>query len=113
MAEHFQRMDTDGSGGLSQDELKAMHEARGERGGKRGHGMRGGRGGHRGGMHMLRMADTDGDKSVTRAEFDAALAAHFAKADANGDGAISAEERKTMHETMRAERKAKREARGQ
>ena len=62
---------------------------------------------------MLRMADTDGDKSVTRAEFDAALAAHFAKADANGDGAISAEERKAMHETMRAERKAKREARGQ
>ena len=115
MAEHFAKADTDNSGGLSQDELRAMHEARGERhegkrAGRRGgeHGMRSG---GKGRAHMmLRMADKDGDKSVTRTEFDAALAAHFARADANGDGAISAEERKVAHEAMRSERKAKRQA---
>ena len=32
MAEHFAKADTDQSGGLSQAELAAMHEARGERG---------------------------------------------------------------------------------
>lgn len=112
MAKMFDRMDADNSGGLSQEELRAMHEARGERGqhehrrsGKRGHrGMRGG------GMHMLRMADSDGDRRVTRAEFDAALAAHFTKVDTDGNGAISAEERQAAHEAMRAERRAKRAA---
>lgn len=117
MAERFAKMDTDNSGGLSQAELRAMHEARGERHegtreGRRGgkHGKRGGHG-ERGAHMLLKMADQDGDKSVTRAEFDAGLAAHFAKVDSNGDGAISAEERETAHKAMRAEWKAKREAR--
>ncbi|MEZ5680757.1 MAG: EF-hand domain-containing protein [Erythrobacter sp.] len=113
MAEHFAKMDTDNSGGLSQDELRAMHEARGERHEGRRGGKRGMRGGHgeRGAHMMLKMADKDGDKSVTRAEFDAGLAAHFAKVDTDGDGAISAEEREAAHKAMRAEWKAKREER--
>ncbi|WP_369026287.1 hypothetical protein [Qipengyuania sp. RANM35] len=121
MAEHFAKMDTDNSGGLSQDELRAMHEARGEhrggegmREGKRGmrgkHGMEGGPG-MRGAHMMLEMADANGDKAVTRAEFDTALAAHFAKVDTNRDGKISTEERDAAHKAMRAEWKAKREAR--
>lgn len=115
MAEHFAKMDTDNSGGLSADEMRAMHEARGERGPRdRKRGMRGMRGGAGGPHGMMRMADSDGDSSVTRAEFDAGVAAHFAKADANSDGQITAEERKAAHEAMRAEWKAKRaERRGQ
>ena len=80
---------------------RAAHAGQ-EHGGKRGHhGMRGARRG--GGMMMLRMADADGDKSITRAEFDAAQAAHFAKVDTNGDGTITAAERQTVHQAMRAE----------
>ena len=102
MAEHFAKADTDKSGGLSQTELAAMHEARGERG------KRGGRDGKRGGMHMS--ADTNGDQAISRAEFDASVEARFAKLDTNGDGAISAEER----EAQKGERRAKRgERRGQ
>ena len=108
MAEHFAKMDTDKSGGLSEAELRAMHEARGER---RGGGMHEGkRGKHgRGGSHMmLKMADANGDKTVTRAEFDSALAAHFAKADIDGNGSVSAEEHKAARQAMRAEWKAER-----
>ena len=112
MAERFAKMDTDNSGGLSQDELRAMHEARGERHEGRRGGKHDKRGGHgmRGAHMMLKMADANGDKSVTRAEFEAGLAAHFAKVDADGNGAISAEERKAAHQAMRAERKSKRQA---
>lgn len=112
MAEHFARMDTDKSGGLSAEELKAGHEARGERRGGEGKGRRGMRGHRGGGMHMLRMADTNNDRTITRAEFDAAIADQFAKTDANGDGQITADEKETrmkaMRETMRAEREATR-----
>lgn len=104
MAERFANMDTDNSGGLTQEEMQVNREARGKRG---HHGKRGGR---RGGMMMLRMADADGDKSITRAEFDAAQAAHFARIDTNGDGTITAAEREAAHQKMRAEWKAKREA---
>lgn len=100
MAEHFAKADTDKSGGLSQDELRAMHEARGEhREGKRRHG-----GEHRGGggaKMMMHMADTDGDKAITRAEFDNAIATHFAKMDADGDGSVSQAEREAAHKAMR------------
>ena len=45
-------------------------------------------------MKMLAMADSNGDKAVSAAEFRAAAEARFAKADANSDGTVTAEERK-------------------
>lgn len=127
-AEHFARLDTDNSGGISQAEMDAAREKRGEmrqarkggdgemRQGKRGHAMRGGPKGRMGGgmrmMHgMLMRADADGDKSVTRAEFDAAAASHFAEVDTDNNGSITAEERKAARETMKAKWQAKREER--
>ncbi|QKG70729.1 EF-hand domain-containing protein [Erythrobacter mangrovi] len=100
MAEHFAMADTDKSGGLSEDELRAMHAARGEhRDGKRHRGT--GHGGHGGSSMMLHMADTDGDKAVTRAEFDGAIATHFAKMDTDGNGSVSQAERQAAHKAMR------------
>tara|TARA_Y100001947_G_scaffold133232_1_gene119929 strand:- start:122 stop:418 length:297 start_codon:yes stop_codon:yes gene_type:complete len=96
-------MDADQSGGLSQAEMNATHEMRGKRGGKRGHHMRGG-------MRMLAIADTNGDKAISSAEFTAAAIARFDRADANGDGTLTTAERKAAREAMRAEWKAKRQA---
>jgi hypothetical protein len=112
VTKRFATMDADKNGSVSQAEFVASHEARadkredrrekrmgrggpdGERGGKMGrHGGRHG-GGKGGGMKMLAMADTNGDKAVSKAEFRAAAEARFAKADANKDGTISADERK-------------------
>lgn len=108
VTKQFATMDADKNGSLSQAEFVAAHEARaekredrrekrmgrggpeGERGGKMG--RHGGR--HGGGMKMLAMADTNGDKAVSKAEFRAAAEARFAKADTNSDGTISADERK-------------------
>ena len=115
MGDRFARLDTDDSGGLSQDELRAGHQAHGDRRGeganKRAHrGMRGAKGGP-GGHAMLRTADTDGDGAVSRAEFDAAIAARFARMDGNGDGSVSEAEHEAAREAMRGERKARRDQR--
>ena len=57
---------------------------------------------------MMRGADVDGNRAVTRAEFDAALMQRFARMDADGDGNVTAAERKAardaMRETMRQRR---------
>lgn len=42
---------------------------------------------------MLQQADTNHDGNISRAEFDAAHAAHFAQMDANHDGKLDASER--------------------
>ena len=63
----------------------------------RGH--HGKRGGH--GMMMAR-ADTDGDKAVSQAEFQAAALARFDAADANKDGQVTAEERAAQREAWKA-----------
>ena len=116
--ERFAALDTDKSGGLSQAEMSA---ARGKRGGaetaregRHGgghHGMRG-RGGMRGmGMMMLRAADADQDRSITRAEFDAALLTHFRQVDTDNSGTITAEERQAAHAKMRSARAERRGAR--
>ena len=52
-----------------------------------------GQGGWRGGGGMFRMADADGDGVVTRAEYQAAVDARFARMDANGDGVLASDER--------------------
>lgn len=108
MKERFAKLDADKNGAINEAEFVAAHEARmekredrremrGERkgGGHKGHRM-GGRGGMGGGMKMLALADANGDKSVTKAEFRTAAEARFAKADTNNDGTISAEERKAQ-----------------
>src|SRR3546814_13730974 len=86
----FARLDTDKSGGVSESEcaaMQGMREGHGKMGGK----MRGGHGEGRG-MQMLKMADSNGDGAVTRAEFDAAVAAHFAKMDKDEIGRASCRE---------------------
>ncbi|TNE33139.1 MAG: hypothetical protein EP350_04790 [Alphaproteobacteria bacterium] len=111
----FAKLDTDKSGGLSAEELAAGHKAHEGRMGKhaemraqmhegREHGEHGKRGDHRStmAMHMLKQADTDGDKAVTRAEFDAAVAKHFAEVDTDKSGTISPEERAAAHAAMKA-----------
>lgn len=116
--DRFSMLDTDKSGGLSKEELAAGHEMRGKRGGGEGmegrDGRRGGhhKMGHRGkrgmGMAMLKAADTNGDKAVTRAEFDAAVSAHFDRMDTDNSGTVTAAERQAAHEAMKAKWQQKR-----
>lgn len=106
--ERFTRLDTDGNGSLSLEEFTAGREMRG----KRGEGMRDHHGKRGQGMHMMgKMADTNNDGTITRAEFDAGVQAHFAKMDANGDGTVTVEERQAAREQMREAWKERREAR--
>ncbi|MFZ9395398.1 MAG: hypothetical protein ACO25F_04955 [Erythrobacter sp.] len=125
--ERFAKADTDGNGQISREEMKAAQAARadrmrerkgamaqrgGEHGGPGGMGDRGGKrgkGAH--GMMMLRAADTNGDKAVSRAEFEAAAAKRFANADTDNSGSVSAEERKAAREAMRAKMQERRSAR--
>lgn len=105
VAKRFAAMDADKNGALSEAEFVAAHEARADkredrrekrmsRGKAEGKmGRHGGR--HGGGMKMMARADTNGDKAISQAEFRAAAEARFAKADANNDGTISADERKS------------------
>lgn len=107
---HFAEMDSDKNGAISESEFLAAHEARiAERrdrhvqragqsnGDAKGHRPERHMGGHgRGGMKMLALADTNGDKAVTQAEFRKAAEARFAKADTDNDGTITAAERKSM-----------------
>ena len=66
--------------------------------GKRGH--HGGRGGH--GDMMMARADTDGNKVISQAEFQAAALARFDAADANKDGKVTPEERAAQREAWKA-----------
>lgn len=107
---HFAEMDSDKNGAISETEFLAAHEARiaerrdrhVQRAGQSNDNAKGDRpehhmGGHgRGGMKMLALADTNGDKAVTQAEFRKAAEARFAKADTDNDGTISSAERKSM-----------------
>ena len=100
----FDKLDADNNGQISRDEFAAHKRgpeagAEGAKDGMRHHGGRGGHGGM--GKMMLRMADTNKDQSISRAEFDAATASHFDKVDTNKDGQITPEERKAAHEKMR------------
>lgn len=115
-AERFDRMDANSDGTISRDEFAARPERpdRGEmRGGERHadgerhHGKRGKRGGM---MMMGKMADTNNDGAVSKAEFDAGVAKHFTMMDTDKDGTVTAAERKAAHEKMRETMKAMRAA---
>lgn len=103
LAKRFAAIDTDKNGAISQAEFAAAHNMRGERRadrrekrmehrkmGKR-HKREGGRNGR---MDMMARADSNGDKAISQPEFRAAAEARFAKADTNKDGRITPDERK-------------------
>ena len=122
--ERFKKLDTDGNGSISQAEFAAAHQGKGmgkgpgmggehagmkhegmQQGGMRhgGKHMRGGKmgaQGMRGGM-MMRMADTNKDGAITRAEFVGAAMKHFDMADGNKDGSVTPDERKAAMQKMR------------
>lgn len=127
MGAMFDKFDTDHNGNLSRAEFLAAHqgpgghEGMGMREGSPGmgghDGMKGRRGEHGGkrgggGMMMLKMADTDKDGAVTKAEFVAAGLKHFDMADANKDGKLTPEERKAAHAKMREAMKGMGKMRG-
>lgn len=105
-SEMFAKIDADSNGQISRDEFMAF-EHKGMRAGHKGHG----KGHHRmgkghGGMMMHKMADADGDGSISKAEFTAAALKRFDKADANNDGTVTPEERQAMHAQMREKMQA-------
>ncbi|MDE1467397.1 EF-hand domain-containing protein [Aurantiacibacter sp. D1-12] len=115
--ERFNSADANGDGALTFAETQAAREARraerqerraerGERG-QRGPRM-GRRGGHGGGERMMRMADTDGDGSISRTEFMTAAMARFDRADADGDGTVTAEERRAQRAERRGQMRGER-----
>jgi Ca2+-binding EF-hand superfamily protein len=108
MAKLFVMMDSDKNGAISQSEFMAAHEAGTERRADRrerrmeriGASMREGRQrGRFGARAMIARADTNGDKAVSQAEYRAAIDARFRKADANQDDSISIEERQAARKT--------------
>lgn len=120
----FDKLDTDDNGAISEAEFNARHAARqgqradhaghegigeGKRRGMRGH-HTGGRGMMGGRMAMAKMADTNNDNAISRAEFTAAALKHFDTADADKNGTVTAAERKAAHEAMRAQWQARRAA---
>lgn len=94
-AEMFDRTDANHDGMISRDEwnagaakMAAMHGGSGMRGRPM---MR----------HMGMMADADGDRAISRDEFQKRALEHFDRVDANHDGTISAAEREQAHAAMR------------
>jgi Ca2+-binding EF-hand superfamily protein len=107
----FDRIDTDHNGSLSRAEFDAMHQR-----GPKGAGMAGmdhgpddmkgkkhGRmGADRAGGHgMGKLADANGDGTVTRDEFVAGALTRFDTADADHDGTVTPAERQAAHGRMK------------
>lgn len=119
-AQMFDRIDTDHNGSISREEFAAAHRGMGEgpdhgpgdgKGGRmHGHRMGGGGEGHMG--MMGQMADTNGDKAITKAEFVAAALKRFDQADANHDGKLTPDERKAAFGKAREHMKGMRGAPG-
>lgn len=116
-AQMFERLDANKDGNISKAEwdqhgteraakrAERVNAGEGHKG-KR-HAMRGHHG-KRGGHHAMMMgkADTDGDKAISQAEFQAAALARFDAADANKDGQVTPDERAAQRATWRAKRAA-------
>ncbi|MHB9880615.1 EF-hand domain-containing protein [Pacificimonas sp. ICDLI1SI03] len=126
VTDHFQKMDADSDGTVTEAEVKAARETMmAERSGKMfakadtdGNGaiseaewnaMAEKRGGkragarHKGGNMMMR-ADADGDGRITLAEAKAPALDRFDRADTDKDGTVTAAERRAQWQSMRAER---------
>lgn len=106
----FERLDSNRDGAVSRaewdagqaqrEQRMASHDGDGRRDGNtrgRMHGM----GGFSG--QMFEMADANKDGRLTLQEAQAAALRHFDMADANRDGQITPDERRQMHERMRAQ----------
>ena len=50
---------------------------------------------------MMRMADSNSDGAISRAEFSASAAQHFDRMDTNKDGQVTSEERRAMRQQHR------------
>jgi hypothetical protein len=93
----FARIDADNNGTISFEEFSAVREQHQGRGAeRRGPGAR----------EMGRAADSNGDGTVTRAEFTSAALARFDGADADNDGTLGPEERPARHMMHRDPRDA-------
>ncbi len=117
VAKRFDALDKDSNGSISREEFLAGRDhKRGEKlaGGEDGKpGWKGRHGGKRfGGMRggMTEKADTNGDGSISAAEFSAAHLARFEQSDTNKDGVVTKEERKAAFEAKRAKWKERKQA---
>lgn len=113
----FERLDTDKNGQISEAEFAAAREKRGQRGagmaagehqGMKGH-HKGGRGMH-GGRGMMKMADTNGDGAISRAEFTAGAIKRFDMADTDRNGTVTQAERQAARAAMKAQWQQRRAA---
>lgn len=103
-ARRFERLDTDGSGTLSTAELAEARDMRTERRARRSERRAGTRGEGRRAMRLLRRADADGDRQVSRAEFDTMVEARFARLDTDRSGTITPAEREAARQARKARR---------
>jgi len=98
LEKHFDQIDADGSGEITEQELATAGEERRERGKEN--------------AGKVKEADTDGNGSISYDEANAAglekLIEHFEKVDADGDGEVTKEEMKEMRKA-----KGKKERKGQ
>jgi hypothetical protein len=102
MGQMFDEIDADHNGSISREEFAAAHQRGPEGGERREHaGMPGGRQPGGMGMMMVKMADGNKDGSVTRDEFMGMAGQHFDKMDANHDGKLTKEERKSARAKMK------------
>jgi Ca2+-binding EF-hand superfamily protein len=99
----FARLDADGNGAVTRAEFDAARAERGDRRAELGE-RRGGRGMHRGGGRRGGMGMERGP--IVIAEAQARAEQGFAQLDANGDGYVTAEERRAMRGERRSRQAA-------